>query len=138
MEHCVTTNGRRHIQSWPTLSARPSALISLGQAENDEALALYLAARLLLRHSDEHNPHVVKALEKLADALSAKSPRMAGHIVRAADAANNPLALCQQARRQPANLAEHAGHPAAGDHVRRCGRGAGRQDGRRCGGCAGR
>src|SRR5689334_19548779 len=30
---------------------------------NDEALALYLAARLLSRHSDEHNPHVVKALE---------------------------------------------------------------------------
>jgi proteasome accessory factor B len=53
---------------------------------NDEALALYLAARLLSRHSDEHNPHVVKALEKLADALSAKSPLMAGHIARAADA----------------------------------------------------
>lgn len=53
---------------------------------NDEALALYLAARLLSRHSDEHNPHVVKALEKLADALSAKSPLMAGHIARAAQA----------------------------------------------------
>jgi predicted DNA-binding transcriptional regulator YafY len=53
---------------------------------NDEALALYLAARLLSRHSDEHNPHVVKALEKLADALGAKSPLMAGHIARAADA----------------------------------------------------
>ena len=53
---------------------------------NHEALALYLAARLLSRHSDEHNPHVVKALEKLADALNAKSPRMADHILRAADA----------------------------------------------------
>src|SRR5205085_2867433 len=40
---------------------------------NDEALALYLAARLLSRHSDEHNPHVVKALEKLADALGARA-----------------------------------------------------------------
>lgn len=29
----------------------------------DEVLALYLAARLLSRHSDEHNPHVVQALE---------------------------------------------------------------------------
>jgi len=56
------------------------------QLTNNEALALYLAARLLSRHSDEHNPHVVKALEKLADALSAKSPLMAGHIARAADA----------------------------------------------------
>jgi predicted DNA-binding transcriptional regulator YafY len=52
---------------------------------NDEALALYLAARLLSRHSDEHNPHVVKALEKLADALSVKSPLIAGHMARAAD-----------------------------------------------------
>src|SRR5262249_14164786 len=53
---------------------------------NDEALALYLAARLLSRHSDEHNPHVVKALEKLADALGSKSPLIASHIARAADA----------------------------------------------------
>ena len=53
---------------------------------NDEALALYLAARLLSRHSDEHNPHVVKALEKLADALDAKSPLIAHHITQAADA----------------------------------------------------
>ncbi len=34
-----------------------------------EALALYLAARLLSAHSDEHNPHVVSALEKLAIAM---------------------------------------------------------------------
>ena len=34
-----------------------------------EALALYLAARLLSAHSDEHNPHVVSALEKLAGAM---------------------------------------------------------------------
>ncbi len=34
-----------------------------------ETLALDLAARLVARHSAEHNPHVVRALEKLADAL---------------------------------------------------------------------
>lgn len=53
---------------------------------NSEVLALYLAARLLSRHSDEHNPHVVKALEKLADALDAKSPMMAQHVAQAATA----------------------------------------------------
>ncbi|NTU85864.1 MAG: WYL domain-containing protein [Chloroflexales bacterium] len=53
---------------------------------NDEALALYLAARLLSRHSDEHNPHVVRALDKLGDALQSKSPLIAGHIARAASA----------------------------------------------------
>lgn len=35
----------------------------------NEAVALYMAARLLARHSDEHNPHVVTALDKLATAL---------------------------------------------------------------------
>lgn len=53
---------------------------------NDEALAFYLAARLLSRHSDEHNPHVVRALDKLSDALQPKSPLIAGHIARAAAA----------------------------------------------------
>jgi len=53
---------------------------------SNEVLALYLAARLLSRHSDEHNPHVVRALEKLADALDAKSPLIAHHIEQAAAA----------------------------------------------------
>src|SRR6266436_3264675 len=52
----------------------------------NELLAIYLAVRLLSRHSDEHNPHVVKALEKLADALRAKSPLIARHIDQAATA----------------------------------------------------
>lgn len=52
----------------------------------NEILALYLAARLLSRHSDEHNPHVVQALEKLADALRDRSPLIAGHIDQAAAA----------------------------------------------------
>lgn len=51
---------------------------------NHEILVFYLAARLLSRHSDEHNPHVVKALEKLADALRDKLPLMAQHIDQAA------------------------------------------------------
>jgi proteasome accessory factor B len=53
---------------------------------NNEILALYLAARLLSRHSDEHNPHVVVALEKLADSIDARSPTIARHIVQAATA----------------------------------------------------
>jgi predicted DNA-binding transcriptional regulator YafY len=52
----------------------------------NELLAIYLAVRLLSRHSDEHNPHVVGALEKLADALQAKSPLIARHIEQAATA----------------------------------------------------
>ncbi len=46
-----------------------------------EALALYIAARLLAHHSDERNPHVVSALEKLATATP--SP-VQEHIARAA------------------------------------------------------
>jgi len=53
-------------------------------SSNDEALAIYLAARLLSRHSDEHNPHVVSALDKLGDALQTRSPLIANHIARAA------------------------------------------------------
>lgn len=34
-----------------------------------EALALYIAARLLAHHSDERNPHVASALDKLAQAM---------------------------------------------------------------------
>jgi proteasome accessory factor B len=53
---------------------------------NHEILALYLATRLLSRHSDEHNPHVVKALEKLSDALRDRAPLFARHIDMAAAA----------------------------------------------------
>lgn len=52
----------------------------------NEVLALYLAARLLSRHSDEHNPHVVTVLEKLADVLKNRSPLMSHHIAQAAAA----------------------------------------------------
>ena len=50
----------------------------------NELLAIYLAVRLLSRHSEEHNHHVVKALEQLADTLRAKSPFIARHIEQAA------------------------------------------------------
>lgn len=49
-----------------------------------ELVALYIGARLLSRHSDEQNPHVTKALEKLADALHAHSPLVANHLAAAA------------------------------------------------------
>ena len=45
--------------------------------ELEEASALYLAARLLARYSDEHNPIFVQALAKLAGALPES---IAGHI----------------------------------------------------------
>ncbi|ABQ89072.1 MAG: WYL domain-containing protein [Roseiflexus sp.] len=61
-------------------------IIHTMKISNDEALALYMAARLLSRHSDEHNPHVVSALDKLSDALRSKSPLIADHIARAAAA----------------------------------------------------
>lgn len=52
--------------------------------DRNQILALYLAARLLSRHSDEHNPHVAEALNKLADALKDKSPLIAQHIAQSA------------------------------------------------------
>ncbi len=50
-----------------------------------EALALYLAARLLSAHSDKHNPHVVSSLEKLASAMPASVGK---HINRTAEVAD--------------------------------------------------
>lgn len=53
---------------------------------NHEMMALYIAARLLSRYSDEHNPHVVKAIEKVADAVRDRAPDLARHIDQAAEA----------------------------------------------------
>ena len=47
----------------------------------NEAVALYMAARLLARHADEHNPHVVTALDKLATSLPEP---ISGYIARTA------------------------------------------------------
>lgn len=52
----------------------------------DEILALYLAARLLSRYSDEFNPHSARALERLADAVQGRAPTLARHILAAARA----------------------------------------------------
>lgn len=51
-----------------------------------ETLALYLAARLLSKQSDKHNPHVVSALDKLGEALAINHQNVGTHIQRAADA----------------------------------------------------
>ncbi|NWG21016.1 MAG: WYL domain-containing protein [Chloroflexi bacterium] len=71
----------KHGRRWRLDHRRSLHVVKL---TNDEVLALYLAARLLSRHSDEHNPHVVQALEKLADAVDTKSPLFARHIYQAA------------------------------------------------------
>ncbi|NNJ09378.1 WYL domain-containing transcriptional regulator [Chloroflexales bacterium ZM16-3] len=49
----------------------------------NEAIALYFAARLLTHHSDEHNPHIVSALDKLASGLPDQT--ISSHIAQAAD-----------------------------------------------------
>jgi predicted DNA-binding transcriptional regulator YafY len=50
----------------------------------NEAVALFLAVRLLGRHADAHNPHVVSALSKLATALpeplASRVARLAGQM----------------------------------------------------------
>ena len=51
-----------------------------------ESVALYLAARLLSKQSDKHNPHVVSALDKLSEALTINHPHIGTHIHQAADA----------------------------------------------------
>jgi predicted DNA-binding transcriptional regulator YafY len=58
-----------------------------------ELVSLYLVARLLARYSDEANPHIVKALEKLADALLVHSPLVSRHITQSAE-----LVGCRPAR----------------------------------------
>lgn len=49
----------------------------------NEAIALFFAARLLAHHSDEHNPHVVSALSKLAAGLP--DTTISSHLASAAD-----------------------------------------------------
>jgi len=68
----------------------------------DEALALYISARLLARHSDRCDPYTLRALKKLGSALP---PPMAEHIERttAMLRSNRPedpqvQALCELAR----------------------------------------
>ncbi len=50
----------------------------------NETVALYFAARLLAHHSDENNPHVVSALDKIAASLP--DATLSEHMSRAAEA----------------------------------------------------
>lgn len=59
------------------------AYLSTVRLNLNEAIALYFAARLLAHHSDEHNPHIVSALDKLAAGLPDQT--VSTHIARAAD-----------------------------------------------------
>ena len=53
------------------------------QLNLDEALSLYLAARMLSAYSDKHNPHVVASLVKLAATLP---DTIGAHVEKAAEA----------------------------------------------------
>jgi proteasome accessory factor B len=59
-----------------------AAYLSTVRLNLNEAIALYFAARLLTHHSDEHNPHIVSALDKLAAGLPDQT--ISAHIARAA------------------------------------------------------
>jgi proteasome accessory factor B len=60
-----------------------STYLSTVRLNLNEAVSLFFAARLLAHHSDEHNPHIVSALDKLAAGLPAGT--VAAHIARVAD-----------------------------------------------------
>lgn len=62
-----------------------TAYVSTIRLKLDEALALYLAGRLLARYSDKPNPHTVEALGKLGVALQGVMPHLGDHIARTSD-----------------------------------------------------
>ena len=49
----------------------------------NQTIALFFAARLLAHHSDEHNPHVVAALDKIASSLPDET--IAAHLTRVSE-----------------------------------------------------
>lgn len=57
----------------------------------NEAMAVFLAARLLARYSDKPNPHAVKALQKLSRALRKTAPRVSEHISRTSTKLDRPM-----------------------------------------------
>lgn len=63
-----------------------------------ELVSLYIAARLLTRYSDEQNPHVIAALNKLADALHDHSTLVSQHIAASAHALAERPANPEQAK----------------------------------------
>jgi predicted DNA-binding transcriptional regulator YafY len=66
-----------------------AAYLSTIRLNLNEAIAIFFAARLLAHHSDEHNPHIVAALDKLAASLPDHT--IAGHIA----------AMSEQVRARP-------------------------------------
>lgn len=80
--HSLGAGLRREKRRWILDRRRPMHHIRL---TDDEVMALYLASRLLVHYSDERNTHVSSALEKLADAVSLRSPRAARHLALAAE-----------------------------------------------------
>lgn len=66
-----------------------AAYLSTVRLNLNEAIAIFFAARLLAHHSDEHNPHIVAALDKLAASLPDHT--IAGHIA----------AMSEQVRARP-------------------------------------
>lgn len=60
-----------------------AAYVSTVRLTLNEAIALFFAARLLAHHSDEHNPHVVSVLDKLAAGLPDQT--ISNHLARVAD-----------------------------------------------------
>lgn len=57
----------------------------------NEAMAVFLAARLLARYSDKPNPHAVKALQKLSHALRKNAPRVSEHISQTSARLDRPM-----------------------------------------------
>lgn len=60
-----------------------AAYLSTIRLNLNEAVAIFFASRLLAHHSDEHNPHIVSALDKLAAGLPDQT--ISGHLARLAD-----------------------------------------------------
>lgn len=71
-----------------------TAYISTVHFRLHEALALFLAGRLLARHSDKPNSHTVTALEKLGTSLQAVLPALGQHI------ASTSAVLCERLPKQ--------------------------------------
>lgn len=57
----------------------------------NEAMAVFLSARLLARYSDKPNPHAVRALRASSRALHKTAPRIAEHITRTSEKLNRAM-----------------------------------------------
>jgi predicted DNA-binding transcriptional regulator YafY len=104
----------------------PDRSVEIDRARSDfairlnlhESLAVFMAARLLARYADKPNPHIVKALGKIAMALdqSHASLPIARHIARTSDRIDRPLS--EDARAVLRNLETLAQAWADGTRVR--------------------